>query len=118
MQIGGEALIGLFAKGDGELLSMSVRGMRIFSLSYLFTWCAILSGSFFTALNRPVFSLVTAAGQTLLFPVLFLCVLPRLLGLDGIWLSPVLAGAASFLMCILFLLDTSRRLSSGQRQRA
>ena len=118
MQLGGEALIGLFAKEDAELLSISVRGMRLFSLSYLFTWCAILSGSYFTALNRPVFSLMTAAGQTLLFPVLFLSVLPRFLGLDGIWLSPVLAGAASFLVCLLFLLDTSRRLSSGSGQQA
>lgn len=117
MQTGGEGLLSLFAKGDSELIAMSVHGMRLFSLSYLFTWCAILSGSFFTALNRPVFSLVTAAGQTLVFPVLFLFILPRFLGLDGIWLSPVCAGGVSSLVCLLFQADTNRRLRKSFHSR-
>lgn len=114
MQTKGGTLVSLFARGDAALISMSVRGMRLFSLSYLFTWCAILSGSFFTALNRPVFSLTAAAGQTLFFPVLFLGILPQFLGLDGIWLSPAAAGGCSFLLCILFLLDTNRRMRQGR----
>ena len=109
MQTGGEGLLSLFAKGDSELIAMSVHGMRLFSLSYLFTWCAILSGSFFTALNRPVFSLVTAAGQTLVFPVLFLFILPRFLGLDGIWYSITVAEVLAFFVSLLFLIANRRK---------
>lgn len=110
MQVFGAHLITLFAKGNAELAEMSIHGMRIFSFSYLFSWCAILSGSFFTALNRPVYSLAVASGQTLVFPVLFLAILPKFFGLDGIWASPAIAGATAAMICLLLLRITYRQI--------
>lgn len=110
MQTLGEALISLFSNGNEELTAISVHGMRIFSLSYLVSWCAILSGSFFTALNRPLFSLITASCNTLIFPVASLLLLSGFLGLDGIWLSSPAAAAASFILSLFFLKSTYSRL--------
>lgn len=112
MQFAGEPLIRLFGHENTSLIQMSVRGMHIFSLSYLFLWCSILSSSFFTALNRPIYSLATSTGQTILFPLLFLFLLPRFLNLDGIWLAFPAAGFLSFLLSLFLLRQTMRRLFS------
>lgn len=96
MLLGGEQILALFVRtSDPALLAMSIRAMRLFSLSYLFSWAGIALSSFFTALNRPVFSLVMAFCQTLAFPLFCLTLLSSLLGLDGVWLTAAAAGALS-----------------------
>ena len=111
MQTLGETLISWFSSENADLTAMSVHGMRIFAFSYLFSWCSVLSGSFFTALNRPVFSLITASCNTLIFPVIFLLLLSGFLGLDGIWLSSPAASATAFVLALIFLKNTYGRLN-------
>lgn len=103
MQTLGETLISWFSSGNEKLTSMSVHGMQIFAFSYLFSWCPVLSGSFFTALNRPAFSLITASCHTLIFPIASLSLLSGFLGLSGIWLSAPTASACSFILSLTFL---------------
>lgn len=99
MQLGGGGLIGLFTQSaDSALLTMSVRAMQLFSLSYLVSWFGMLCSAFFTALNRPVFSLTLSFCQTLAFPLFFLNLLPRFWGLDGIWAT---MPASEFVVAIL-----------------
>ena len=87
MQLGGQYVIPLFIQGDDPaLLEMSLRAMRLFSLSYLLGWAGTCLSSFFTALNRPGRSLILAFSKTLVFPLACLAVLPAALGLDGVWL--------------------------------
>ena len=111
MLAGGRGLITLFSPpGDAALLTMSLRAMRLFALSYLVSWCAIVSSSFFTALDRPLFSLVQSTCATLLFPLIGLAVLPAVLGLDGVWLTGLFGGALSALLAAVLLWRTMRRL--------
>lgn len=111
MLLGGKGLISLFsAPGDTELLELSLRAMRLFALSYLVSWCTIVSSSFFTALDRPLFSLVQSMSATLLFPLVGLAVLPAALGLDGVWLTGLLGGVLSALLAAVLLWFAVRRL--------
>ncbi len=106
---GGPFLIALFsAPGEHELLALSTRAMQLFALSYLVSWCASVSGSFFTALNRPVYSLLLSLCGTLLFPLAGLALLSGLLGLDGVWLSASLSGTLTLLLAAVFLLPVVR----------
>ena len=76
MQLGGQYVIPLFIQGDDPaLLEMSLRAMRLFSLSYLLGWAGTCLSSFFTALNRPGRSLILAFSKTLVFPLACLAVL-------------------------------------------
>ena len=119
MLLGGEQILALFVRtSDPALLAMSIRAMRLFSLSYLFSWAGIALSSFFTALNRPVFSLVMAFCQTLAFPLFCLTLLSSLLGLDGVWLTAAAAGALSTLLAaalLLFVLRGLRRQESPRQ---
>lgn len=96
---GGGGMVVLFVQaGEGELMEMSLGAMRLFSLSYLTLWAGVGLSAFFTAVNRPGFSLGLSMCRALCFPLLALAVLPRLLGLDGVWLTSPVGGALTALM--------------------
>ncbi|MEG1987625.1 MAG: MATE family efflux transporter [Oscillibacter sp.] len=103
-------VISLFVQADNPaLLTMSLRAMELYSLSYLVGWIVTGLSSFFTALDRPALSLLLAASRTLLFPLLGLSILPRLLQLDGVWLTPALSGGLSAALALVFLLRVLRQ---------
>ena len=107
----GDGLIALFSQQESaELLAMSTRAMKLFALSYLVSWCAVVSSSFFTALNRPGFSLALSFSHTLILPVLFLLILPTFWGLDGVWLTSLFAGSCSALLAVVLLILVVRKL--------
>ena len=110
MLLGGGWIIPLFVPaGDNTLLQMSLRAMQLFSLSYLTVWAGTAFSSFFTALSRPVPSLVLSLSRTLLFPLLGVAVLPALWGLDGVWLMPALGAFATALLALCLLRPVMQR---------
>ncbi len=107
----GQPLASLFIEpGQPELLALSVWALRLFSLSYLFSWCGIVSSSFFTAIDRPSFAMVLAIGQALVLPGIGLLILPRLLGLDGVWLTMPAACAAAAVCAGVLMVFAVREL--------
>lgn len=111
MLTGAQSILPYFMEaGNTALLELSRRALHLFALSYLVSWCGIVSGSFFTALGRPLSSLLLSFSQTLLLPGLSLLLLPRLWGLDGVWLSPLAAGLFAALLSAVLLRRIVRRL--------
>lgn len=96
-------LAGIFVSYDAGLMALTVRAFRIYSFSFLFASVAIYGSSFFTALNDGLTSALISFLRTLLFQVAAVIILPMLLGIDGIWLSIVVAEVASALMTFLFI---------------
>ena len=88
--------------GDTELLAVSIAGMKLFALSYITGWVDTCFSSYFTALERPVRSLLTSFFGTLVFPVMFLCILTPVWNLKGVWLTAVAACSASAVLTMLF----------------
>ena len=101
----GEYVAPLFVKPeDAELLAVSVIGMKLFSLSYLTGWVDMCFSSFFTALERPVRSMVTSLFGTLVFPIGALFIMTPILKLNGVWLSALASCSTSAILTfILFL---------------
>ncbi len=103
MMFAGRYVAPLFVKPeDTELLAVSIVGMEIFSLSYLTGWIDMCFSSYFTALERPILSLLTAFFGTLVFPIAFLFILTSLLQLNGVWLTAAAASTASGILTIIF----------------
>lgn len=93
----------VFASYDSELLGMTIRGFAIFSLSYIFTGFAILGSGFFTALNNGLVSAIISFLRTLVFQIAAVIILPIFWGIDGIWVSVIVAEAAAVLVAVIFL---------------
>lgn len=87
--------------GDVELKNVSDIAIKIFSLSYLVGWIDMCYSSYFTAIDKPVRSLMVSIFGTLIFPVMFLCLLTKLYGLTGVWLMTFVAGCASGVLTLI-----------------
>ena len=93
----------LYVGYDKNLMDMTLHAFHIFSLSFLFCGIPIYCSSFFTALNDGLTSAMISFFRTLVFQVLFVLLLPLIFGLDGIWLSLVVAELFAALLGIFFL---------------
>lgn len=88
----------IFVGYDAELLALTVSGFRIFGLSFGFMGFGIFASGFFTALNDGLTSALISFLRTLVFQSASILLLPKLLEIDGIWISVV---AAEFMSVIL-----------------
>ena len=114
MMFAGRYVAPLFVKPeDTELLAVSIVGMELFSISYLTGWVDMCFSSYFTALERPVRSLLTSFFGTLVFPILFLCILTPIFALKGVWHTAIAACTASAILTIIFALTMKTKTSGG-----
>ena len=98
----------LFVGYDKELYDMTVRGFYIYSLSFIFAGISIFSSSFFTALNNGFVSAVISFLRTFVLQFIFVIILPPILGIDGIWLSIVLAEMIAFFISLFYLITKKK----------
>lgn len=94
----------IFVGYDGDLMGLTVSGFRIFALSFIFMGFAIFSSGFFTALNDGITSAVISFLRTLLFQAAAVILLPILWGINGIWISIVVAEVMAVVFSTLFLI--------------
>ncbi len=99
----------IFVGYDAELMKLTVRGFRIFSLSFCFMGFAIFSSGFFTALNDGLTSALISFLRTLVFQVAAVIVLPLLFGIDGVWYSIVVAELMAVVFSAVFLIAKRSR---------
>ena len=108
MLIAGELFAGpissIFVGYDEGLMNMTINAFRIFSFSFLFASVPIYGSAFFTSLSDGATSALISFMRTLLFEIGSVLLLPIILGLNGIWLSLVVAElAASVLTIYIFI---------------
>ncbi len=96
-------LVAIFASYDAELYAMTVRGFRLYSLTFLIMGVNVWGSAFFTALNNGAISAAISFLRTFVFQVAVVLALPALIGLDGIWLAIVVAEALALLVTAAFL---------------
>lgn len=90
----------IFVGYDETLFNMTTRGFMMYSSSFIICGINIFASSFFTALNNGGVSAVISFLRTLVFQIIAVLVLPLILGLDGIWLSILLAEIMALIVAI------------------
>ena len=102
-------LASIFVGYDQSLLDLTVNALRLYSLSYIISWFNIFASAFFTALNDGGVSALISFLRTLVFQAITIILLPILLGLNGIWLSVLLAEILSLIVSIAcFILNKKK----------
>lgn len=94
-------LASIFVGYDASLCALTVRALRLYSISYMISWFSIFASSFFTALNDGLISALISFLRTFLFQIIMIFLLPALLGLDGIWLAVACAEAMAIVVSII-----------------
>ena len=95
-----------FVGYDPALMEMTVSGLRLFALCYLFCGVSIFASSFFTALCNGLISALISFLRSFLLRGGLVFLMPLLLGETGIWISVVAAEAigAAISLTLLALL--------------
>ena len=91
----------IFVGYDPKLYEITVRGFRIYSLSFLLCGFNLFGSSLFTALNNGLMSAVISFFRTLICQIAAVMLLPLVLELDGIWLSIVVAEFAALVLTVI-----------------
>lgn len=99
----------IFVGYDAELMELTVAGFRIFALSFAFMGFAIFASGFFTALNDGVTSAIISFLRTLVFQSAAVLLLPKLLGINGVWISIVVAEFMAVILGTVFLIVKRKR---------
>ena len=94
-------LSAVFVGYDQSLYEMTVRGFRIYSLSFLLCGFNLFGSSLFTALNNGLVSAVISFFRTLVCQIAAVMLLPLVLELDGIWLSIVAAELGALALTLI-----------------
>ena len=94
---------------DAELLEMTIHAFGIYAFSFLFAGVAIFGSAFFTALNDGLTSALIAFLRTLVFQVASVMLLPLIWGLDGIWMSVIVAEFMAVVVTLIFLVAKRKK---------
>ena len=104
-----EPIAWIFVRESPELMVLTTRAMRLYSICFLFCGFCMFCSSFFTALNNGLISAIASFGRTLVFQIICIFILPLFLGLDGIWISTPVADVLSVALCALMFAVNNKR---------
>ena len=99
----------IFVGYDSALMELTASGFRIFALSFLFMGFAIFSSAFFTALNDGLTSALISFLRTLVFQIAAVLILPLIWGIDGVWISIVVAEIMAVVFSAIFLVIKKKK---------
>lgn len=86
-----EVLVSLFLPHDSQITDLTVSFMLYTRWVFLLAGANMILTAYFTGLHRAGFSALVALSRTLLLPLLFLFVLPPLMGIQGIFSASPMA---------------------------
>ena len=87
MIFGGETLIKMFSKGDAELIRITAEATKLYSVAFVFNGLNILTSAYFTALEDAKTSAIISVLRGVILILIFIIILPIILGDIGIWLT-------------------------------
>lgn len=97
------SLAALFTHRGTNVYILAESGLRLFSVSFLFSGINIFASSMFTALSNGKVSAIISFVRTLTFQLICLYTLPTFLGINGVWLAIPVAELLSLVVSIYFI---------------
>ncbi len=99
-------IIGMFSRNDPHLLEIGTRALRIFLVMFPIVGFQIVTANYFQAIGKPHQAMILSLSRQVLLLIPCLIILPRFMGLDGVFASgPVSDLGSSLLTGTLFYLE-------------
>lgn len=80
-------LVSIFINPSQELLDITVRGIRLYFISFLLMGLNIVLTSYIQSKEYSRISLTISLGRGFILVMIVLLILPKLIGIDGVWLT-------------------------------
>ncbi len=98
-----DSLIKLFVGSDKFILDLAINGAKIYALAFIFNGFSIIYSSYFTAIGYAKESIIIALSRGLVFIVIGITVLPKLIGINGIWFTVPFAELITFMISLYLM---------------
>ncbi|MDR2772868.1 MAG: MATE family efflux transporter [Elusimicrobiota bacterium] len=111
IQIFPHTFILIFHGKADELAFMSQKALRICTLMFPFLGFQIITSNFFQAIGKPIQGTILSMSRQLLFFIPILLILPRFLGLDGVFYTFPISDALSMALSFVIIRRQFREFS-------
>lgn len=105
----GEKLIGMFTGDNLELIEITYNGAKLYISMYFICGLNILASSYYTAIGEALKSIIISASRGLVFIIIGVTVLPRVLGVTGVWLVAPFSDLVTLLVVIIIINKSSKQ---------
>lgn len=99
----------LFVGYDVELCTLTIHAIHLYALAFLINGFNIFSVAFFTGLNDGKTAAVISSLRTLILPSVAIFILPAILGVDGIWLTVIVAEGLTLSVTVYLLIRNRKK---------
>ena len=104
-----ENLVAMFVASEREVLEIAVAGSKIYAFAFLLNGANILCSSYFTSIGYAKESIIIAGARGLVFITLGISILPRILGINGVWLTVPVAEVMTLIVCFVLIKRYSKK---------
>lgn len=105
---GGKFIIGLFTNNE-HVFELTVNALKYFSPVFIFIGINVFMSGYFTALGDGFTSAVISSLRSLVFVVIFIFILPPIVGVNGVWMTMPLAEIATILISLFFFIKKGKK---------
>lgn len=98
-----ETLISLFAEKGTNIFDITLNGFMIFSIAFLVAGINIFGSGMFTAFSNGKVSAILSLLRTFVFFILGITLLPRFMGVNGVWFVVPFAELATMISSLSFM---------------
>ncbi|MFW6043112.1 MAG: MATE family efflux transporter [Marinilabiliaceae bacterium] len=106
------AIVQLFVGGDGEIFQYGVEGLRTYLFALPIVGFQIVTGSYFQSVGKAGKAIFLTLLRQLLVLIPMLLILPRFMGLTGVWMAAPLSDTVSGGVCAILLIMEWRHLKN------
>lgn len=106
----GKQIIHLFVDG-GNVFSLTWEGLKLFSPVFLFIGLNVFLSGYFTALGNGFISALISSLRSLILVVVFILLLPNIIGVSGVWMTMPLAEALTIFIALYLYCSYGRIFS-------
>lgn len=95
-------LVGVFIDADAQLMNIAVKGIRIYFLAFILMGLNIVLTSFIQSKEHARVSFTISLLRGFILVIILLFILPKFMGISGIWLTLPLAELITSIISILY----------------
>jgi len=96
-------LVMMFTSNNPEVISLASNGAKIYAVAFLLNGFNIVTSGYFTAIGNAKASIIVAGSRGLVFIIAGIMILPKFLGVNGIWLTVPVAEMITVMIGIYML---------------
>ena len=96
-----EFLVSMFSKGDKELLDITIKGIKIYFMSFVLMGINIILTSYLQSKEYAKPAMMISLLRGFVFTVFYILILSRIFGITGVWMTLPLAELSTIILALI-----------------